>query len=111
MALDIKAGARDRRISFERATITKDAMNADVETWSHYADAWASVSYGTGQERRSAAQEAASLPATFRVRWSPVLAEITAGDRLTFMGAPWDITSVVPYGRNEGIDITAVRAA
>lgn len=107
----IDAGSLDRRIVIERAAVTRDAMNAEVRTWQTYATVWASVSFGTGQERRSAAQESGGAPATFRTRWNPLLAAITIQDRISFMNATWDISSVVPSNRNEALDITATRAA
>lgn len=107
----IDAGSLDRRVRIERRATTEDDFGGEIETWSELATLWASVNFGQGQERRQAAQESATAPATFRVRWSPVTATITPVDRILFMDAIWDISSAVPFGRNEGIDITATRAA
>ena len=107
----ISSGRLDREIVFERAAITRDSMNAQVKTWETYATARASVSFGTGQERRQAAQEGGSAPATFRTRWRPDLAGVRISDRINFMDAAWDITSIAPWGRNVALDFTAVRAA
>lgn len=107
----LNAGSLDRRIAFERNVPARDAMNAETESWQPLAQAWASVSYGTGQERRAAAQEGASVAATFRTRWNSVLDTVVAKDRILFDGAAWDITSAAPFGRRLAIDFTAVRAA
>lgn len=107
----MRAGQRNRRITIERATFTRNALNEKVETWISYADAFAEVIFGTGQERREAAQESATAAATFRVLDTQLTRVVTTRDRISFDGTYWDITSVVPLGFNEGREITAVRAA
>lgn len=109
MSLD--AGRRNRKVAIERFTSTTDDYGHEEKTWAPYVTAWASVSFGTGQERREAAQESASAPATFRLLWNSKTSTVTVEDRVQFMGAAWDITSAVPLGFNEGVEITATRAA
>ncbi|MGZ8286136.1 MAG: phage head closure protein [Allosphingosinicella sp.] len=112
----LKAGELNRRILFERNTQGRDSAGNQEDSWAVLGRAWAKVMYGTGQERREAAQESATTPATFRVRRSAVTLSLTAADRLRFDpagGAPddaplWDIAGAVPFG-NDGVDITAVR--
>jgi head-tail adaptor len=111
MALGLDTCDRDKRITIERATTTRDEMNAPVEVWGEYIKRWASISFGTGQERRQAAQESGSQAATFRMPSDNQTRTLTIRDRIQFMDAAWDITSVVPFGSNEGVDVTAVRAA
>lgn len=104
------ARKQDRLISVERFTKTTDVYGGEVKAWAPYCSAWASVVFGRGDERRQAAQEAASLTATFRVRSNSLTAAITTTDRIAFDGATWDISSNVPFNR-EGRDITAIRSA
>jgi head-tail adaptor len=104
------SGRRDREIIVERATVTKSPMGAERPSWTEHCRAMAEVRWGSGAERRAAAQERATVPATFRVLRSPSTASITPEDRIQFEGAAWDITSAVPWGRHE-IDITATRSA
>lgn len=112
MALSTAAGKRDKRIAFERKSVTTDAFGGEVEMWAEIARAWASVSFGTGQERRTAAQEGAALTATFRVLRNSLTASLTPLDRIIFMGAAWDIQGPpVPTPENDGFDLTAARAA
>lgn len=103
----LSAGRRDRRIVFQRGTASRD-FSGETFSWSELGRAWAQVSFGTGQERREAAQEASNAPATFRVLATPVTADIGTKDRIAFDGSYWDIVSNVPLGR-EGREITAVR--
>jgi SPP1 family predicted phage head-tail adaptor len=108
----VTAGRRNRRVVFQRFTTTTNDYNEEIEVWADYATAFASVSFGTGQERREAAQETASAPATFQVVRNPLTAALTTRDRISFLGGLWDITSVVPSRDFQRfIDITATRTA
>lgn len=99
----------DQRIRIERALMADNAFGEPVPTsWVELGRVWAKVTYGTGVERREAAQEGASAPATFRVRRSPVTEALKETDRLRHAGDPWDISSIVPFAR-VGFDITATR--
>ena len=107
----MKAGPRDQRITIQRKTATEDPYGGEVETWTNHAQEFAEYKPGTGQERRQAAQESASLVATFRVLDNPKTREVTPGQfRISYDGAAWDITSAVRLGR-DGREITAVRQA
>jgi head-tail adaptor len=107
----MRAGPRNRLIVFERVGAATDTgLRSKAGAFAEHARAWAEVSFGRGDERRQAAQENASAPATFRTLWNPTLATVTAKDRINY-GGYWDITSIAPLGLNEGIEFTAVRAA
>lgn len=106
------AGARNRRITFQRFSASADDYGGETQSWTDYATAFASVSYGTGLERRQAAQESASIAATFRVLRNPLTAALSTRDRISFDGGTWDITSVAPTPElNRHLDVTATRAA
>lgn len=104
----LAAGNRHNRIMIEQKSVTLDVHGGEVETWALYAHEWAQVSYGTGRERRDAAQERASVPATFRVLANPFTRMIDpSGYRIQFDQYLWDIVGSVPLGR-DGVEITAV---
>lgn len=102
-------GERDELITFERGTVTVDDYGGETPTWAEYAQAWANVRRGTGQERREAAQEAGSQSATFVTDWNPTLETIEITDRIQYRGDAWDIVDVAPDVRRE-IQFTAVRS-
>lgn len=106
------AGARPHRVQFQRYTATTDDYGGEVETWADYGPAmFARVVHGSGQERREAAQENASVTATFYVLRTPTTAALNPKDRAVWNG-PWDITSAVPSLQfQREIEITAIRAA
>jgi SPP1 family predicted phage head-tail adaptor len=106
----MKATGRNRRIQFQRSISTKDDYGQPVDSWATLCHAYASVNFGTGQERREAAQESGSAPATFSVLSNSDTNAVTVKDRIIFDGSAWDITSNVPSREfNAGRDITAIR--
>lgn len=105
----MKSGTRNHLIIVERATITRNPYNEQVETWGEYCRAYAAVFYGNGTEQREAAQTQASQVASFEVLANSKTRTISVTDRISFNGL-WDIRSVAPMGR-DGIKLTAVRAA
>lgn len=104
------AGKRIHRITIQRATTTTDDYGDEVPTWGNHADAFAEVLFGSGQERREAAQEQASQVATFIMPWTPKIGAVTVRDHILAMGGTWDITSSVTIGLNKEQHVTAVRS-
>lgn len=107
----MRAGQRNRRVVFQRKIITEDPFGGEVTTWTDYASVWAQVIWGTGAERREAAQLSASQPASFRVIANDKTLTLSVTDRISFAGGLWNITSIVPLGLNEAVEVTAIRAA
>lgn len=106
----MKAGDLKYRIVVERYTVTEDPLGGETKTWAEFTRPYAAITFGTGRERREAAQESASAPATFHVRRNTKTKTISPADRIVFDGSEWDIASSVPSKAfREGIDITAVR--
>lgn len=103
----IGAGQRDRKVIFQRATVTRSTLGVEKEgPWSDLGDAMARVLYGTGQERRDAAATGSSQAATFRVLANSMTRGVTTKDRISFDNLVWNITGSVPIGRHE-IEFTA----
>jgi len=102
------AGRLDRRIQFERATLTFDGLQ-NVETFApHGAPLWASKADISDSERWRAGQVAANITTRFMVRWSPFTADITAKDRLTCDGVEYDLSGIKEGpGRRQWLEITA----
>ncbi|MES2902823.1 MAG: head-tail adaptor protein [Pseudomonadota bacterium] len=106
------AGKRNRLISIVRmgGATTNDYGETTGGSDQVIATAFAEVLFGTGQERREAAQEAGSQAITVIVAWTPTLAATKLTDRVQALSAAWDITSVVPVGLNKEIHLTAMRS-
>lgn len=106
------AGRRDTKIAFWRSTPVQAGAGQVKASWEPIAKgaAWARVFWGSGQERREAAQQQASQTASFVVLANAVTRGITTRDRIVGAGGNWDITGFVPFG-DEEIEFTAKRAA
>lgn len=105
------AGKRSRLVTFERSTPTENEYGEQIAAWATYATAFAEVLFGTGAERREAAQEGGTQAATFICEWGPTLDAVTITDRVQFDGSVWDITSRAPVGLNRELHFTATRSA
>jgi SPP1 family predicted phage head-tail adaptor len=109
----MKAGPRNRKVTFERqGEPFDDGYTTQPGEWGPYCTEWAAVTFGTGQERRAAAQEQASNSATFQVLRNAKTAALLPTDRINLDGQFYDITSIVPSRElNAGVDVTGVWAA
>jgi head-tail adaptor len=107
----VTAGKRNRLISIIRTVAgTVNDYGETTGGTDEVIEVFAEVLFGTGQERREAAQERATQAITAIMAWTPTRASIALTDRLQALDAVWDITSVVPVGLNKEIHITAVRS-
>lgn len=106
----MKSGELTTKVVFEQAQPSQDQYGGEALAWDGAIPAWAKVLYGTGQERRQAAQESAEQTATVIVRHSVSLASLDPKDRVSFGGGAWDIVSIVPIGINDELHFTVKRA-
>lgn len=104
------AGQRDKRVTIERFTSTRDEYNEPVEQWSVVGTRWTAIFYGKGEERRQAAVEEGKQSASFVMLADSITKTISVRDRLFYAGDAWDIVSVSPVGRAE-IEFIGVRAS
>lgn len=105
------AGDRYCQITFLAAATTTNEYNETVEDWAApvtLATRTANVRFGTAQEKREAAQEAASQAASFECVRSAALEAIPMTARIGFDGSQWDITERAPLDRQK-IRFTGVR--
>lgn len=105
-----QTGKLDRRIELFTATETRNRLREVEKSWTSVGKFWASVEFGSGAERRIAAErEEASLPAMIRVRANTLTKAIRPSThRLEYNGHVWDIESAAPSPqRGRFIDIVA----
>ncbi|KKW93874.1 phage head completion protein [Sphingobium chungbukense] len=105
----MKASPRNRLITIERDTPTRNDLNEPVPDWSEYCREYAAVFFGTGTEQRDAAQATGTQAASFEVLSNNKTRAIRLTDRIQFDGGAWDIRSIAPIGLNAGVKINAVR--
>lgn len=101
-------GQRPHLVTIQRATVSTDDHGGEQRTWHAITTAWARLRYGTGQERREAAQEAASQAVTFECDWTPTLAAVLMTDRILLFDTAWDLTSKAVIGANREVHFTAI---
>jgi head-tail adaptor len=106
------AGARDKRVTFQRATTTRSALGgktASSAAWSALGTRWAKVLYGTGAERRTAAVEQGVQAITVRCLADSLTRTVLVTDRMVHGGLTYDITGIVPVGQEFEFTGTASR--
>lgn len=103
---------RPHRIVIQRAgTPVDDGYTTTPGEWAEWCQEYAAIYYGNGTEQRQAAQEQAAQTATFEVLSNDKTRAVSVGDRVVYGGGNWDITAHNGLGLNDGVRITAVRAA
>lgn len=106
----IPAGDRQWLIVFQRSTTTTDNYGEAIPAAPvEFTRAMARIRFGTGQEKREAAQEVASQAATFECVSTDKLRQIVMTDNISFDGGNWDITEIAPLDR-QTIRFTAMRS-
>lgn len=103
----LDAGALDRRIVIQRATVTRDAMNEQVQTWATLGAVWASATPVRDGERFADGEVRSLITMRFQVRWSQRIASLDERDRIVFDGRTYDIHGVKEIGRRVGLEISA----
>ena len=105
------SGPLDRRLTVRRATVSKDAFNADVSSWGDLVTVWASKEEVRDGEKIRAQQVGASITARFQTRWTATMAGVTTSDQLLCEGRLFNITGKKELGRRDGLEFTATAQA
>lgn len=99
----------DRRIVIQSVSESRDAMGGVTQSWSTFATVWAERKDLTGREYFTAGQsERAEIESIWRIRY---LSGLTNKHRFTHGGETYDIESIAVIGRNEAMELRAVKAA
>lgn len=107
----MKSEELDRRITIQRGTPNRDALNSEILDWSDYVTLSASRRAASANERLAQQEVGADFEQVFAVRWSPTTATINPKDRVVFDGRTYDIISATEIGRREGVLIKATARA
>lgn len=101
------AGALDRRVTIERATIMTDDYGTATQTWAALATVWASVEWIRDGERWAAAQVVAEATLRVQTRYR----DVKTTDRLIYEDVVYNIVGVKEIGRRDGLEITCAGRA
>jgi len=101
------AGKLDRRVQFERFTLTDDGFG-QVEAWAdHGTPVAASKTDVSDGEKMRAGEVSASLTSRFEIRSSAFTRALTPKDALSYNGETFQIFGIKEIGRNQRLEITA----
>ena len=115
----MRAGRMDRQIGICKYGIVTNEGGDDVEGFAPAIVVPAGIKRLPGAERLQSAENAATAPTVFLIRWSPALDPDSADglnpkDRIEYpvaSGRFLNITSVIELGRRDSIEIAATGAA
>ncbi len=99
----MKAGALDRRVLLQRATVTQDAANQEVLSWADFARAWARRRDMRGQERFQGETRFAARTAVYELRY---LAGVDEEMRLIDNGITYQIVGIAEDARQGRLELS-----
>ena len=105
------AGSLDRRVTFQRATVSPNGFNEPVETWAELATVFTYHHDVSAAEAYRAQEVGAEISTRFKVRHLELLADLNPRDRLIWAGRVYNITAVREVQRLRWIEVDAVAGA
>ncbi|MCB2130805.1 MAG: head-tail adaptor protein [Rhodobacteraceae bacterium] len=103
----MNAGRLDRRLQFQRATLSDDGFGSVEVFASHGSPVWASKKDVSDAERWRAGEVSAIISARFVLRSSAFSRGLTPNDRLVCDGVTYEISGIKEIARRQWIEITA----
>lgn len=97
----MRAGLKDRRITFQKETYVDDPGGGTIGTWEDLLTVWAEVIMEGGREVFAHQTIAGVQQAIFRTAWFAA-ADVTL--RIMFQDRAWDVNAVREVGRREGLE-------
>lgn len=101
------AGQLDKRLTWQRATQSKDAKGGVVETWSTLFETWCCRLEDRGRESVVSAETQDTQRVTLQLRWRPDF-ELKTTDRFQHAGRTWRIVSLAELGRQVGHQVSGL---
>jgi len=101
----MRAGALDRRITFQKKSVSQNTFGELDETWAAYVTVWAAREHLRGRELWSAKQVAAKIETRYRIRYRT---DLDPTMRLIDGSRTYDIHSIREVGnRNQWLEVLA----
>jgi SPP1 family predicted phage head-tail adaptor len=102
------SGDMSRRVTLQRATVTRNEFNEEIETWATLAIIWARRDDVSAAESFRAQEVGAQLTTRFRIRYSATVATLNPRDRLIYAGKLYNITGVREKQRKRLLEVDCV---
>jgi SPP1 family predicted phage head-tail adaptor len=100
----MSAGARDRLITIQHASVIQDASGQEIEYWEPFASVWASRKDVRGSERFSSDQRFAARAGVYRM---PYLSGLHEEMRIVDDGATYSIIGIADNRRQGWVEVSA----
>lgn len=107
----MSAGTLDRRITIQRAMLTRNEFNEPIETWTDHVTISAKRRDASASESYRAQEVGAEITTRFTIRWSSDVKDVNPRDRVSVEDKLYNITAVRDVGRNLLREIDAVARA
>lgn len=104
----MRAGALDRRVTFQRATVTYDEFGSEARSWEILATVWANRRDASASEGYRATEVGADISARFTIRYSSDVADLNPRDRAIHNGIVYEITGVREVARHRWLEVDTV---
>lgn len=102
------SGDMNRRAVFQRATVTCNNFNEQIESWATLASVWVNRRDVSAAESFRAQEVGAQLSLRFRIRYSPDVADLNPRDRVLYDGRVYNLTGVREIKRNRWLEVDCV---
>lgn len=102
------AGNLDRRATFQRSVVTRNAMNEPLEVWHDLATVSLQRDDVSAAEAFRAQEVGAQLSTRYKIRANPRLSDLNARDRMIYAGRVYNITGVRESARNQWYEVDTV---
>jgi SPP1 family predicted phage head-tail adaptor len=100
----MRAGNKDRRITIQQLTTSKNGFGEDVEAWALQYSVWAEVRPVQGDEKFGADQRTSEAFTNFKIDY--ITGITTSAHRIIYEGNTYDIRYTQEIGRREALLIT-----
>lgn len=80
----MRAGRLRHKVTIQEVTETPDAYGEPSESWTTYAERWASIEPLAGREYFAAKQEHSEVDTRIRLRWDRALVAVTPKHRVLY---------------------------
>ena len=104
-------GTFDQRLVLQVANVTTDAFNEPIYTWVTLTTVWGMATPISDAERSRSNEIYATASYRFQIRYSSIVANIDAKDRVIWDGRTWDIIGVKAIGRDDRLELTGAARA
>lgn len=103
----MRAGKRDRRVSVEVLTTSRNAVGEEIDSWAAWRSVWMGKRDTKANERFTGVELAAEVETVFSALWRPVEGIRPDTHRLRCEGQVFEVLGTRELGFRDGLEIFA----